>query len=334
MVYVYLDNEFDAVRMDGRFRQQVIAIGAWLCDSEFRRAASFYSCVRPAGFRQLSYHVRRLTRLRDADIRQAPPFPQVIDRFLAWLLQYAPLPQVTIYSFGPDDSRTLCANAAFYHHPSEALFARIEDLQRLLSARVRWQRQIVSKTLSLETLKAIYRIQGEVEHNALNDALDLYHIHAAYRADTPLDEEAIRTLYETLCRKQQEGERKRRRQQVQRLIERFADCRSCILIPQSLEKGEWAKLCTCLFALAPKAGLTLSKRQRHQLRIPPQKAAGYLQQQSEQLYCWLCFAYAAERVCLRLTLRYHNANEAHTFLKQWFSASPDASSDEKTGITV
>ena len=89
MIHVYIDNEFDAVRMQGRYLQQVIAIGAWLCDDAYARVDSFYSLVRPAGFYRLTPHVRRMTHLKDAQIQRASLFPQVADRFIEWLQAHA-----------------------------------------------------------------------------------------------------------------------------------------------------------------------------------------------------------------------------------------------------
>ena len=149
--------------------------------------------------------VRRMTHLKDTEIQKASKFPQVADRFISWLQHYAGEEAICLYSFGPDDARTLCANAAFYHHGSEQLFAGIVDLQTLLSSRVRWRGEVFHKTHSLESLKQIYRIRGEVNHNALSDAIDLYRIHEAYRMERALDEEAIGHLYRTMRQKQVEG---------------------------------------------------------------------------------------------------------------------------------
>ena len=79
------------------------------------------------------------------------------------------------------------------------------------------------KTHSLESLKQIYRIKGEVNHNALSDAIDLYHIHEAYRMERALDEEEIGRLYRTMRQKQVEGMKKRRRHQLERLRVQMAD---------------------------------------------------------------------------------------------------------------
>ena len=49
MHHVYIDNEFDAVRIDGRNMQQVIALGAVICDARYQEVGRFYSLVRPMG---------------------------------------------------------------------------------------------------------------------------------------------------------------------------------------------------------------------------------------------------------------------------------------------
>ncbi len=195
MHHVYIDNEFDAVRIDGRNMQQVIALGAVICDARYQEVGRFYSLVRPMGFQRLSYHVRRMTHLHDHDIRRASAFPQVMDTFIALLREYDPLDQIKIYSFGPDDGRTLCANAGAYHHESEQLFARIIDLQSLMSSRVTYQGEVFHKAFSLEALKLVYHVRGEVNHNALSDAVDLYRVHEAYRQERELDEEQVSALY-------------------------------------------------------------------------------------------------------------------------------------------
>ena len=61
MHHVYIDNEFDAVRIEGRNMQQVIALGAVICDAQYEEIGRYYALIRPMGFQRLSYHVRRMT---------------------------------------------------------------------------------------------------------------------------------------------------------------------------------------------------------------------------------------------------------------------------------
>lgn len=315
MIHVYIDNEFDAVRMQGRYLQQVIAIGAWLCDDAYARVDSFYSLVRPAGFYRLTPHVRRMTHLKDAQIQRASLFPQVADRFIEWLQAHAGGEEIRLYSFGPDDARTLCANAAFYHHDSEQLFAGIIDLQTLLSSRVRWHGEVYQKTHSLESLKLIYRIRGEVNHNALSDALDLYRIHEAYRMERPLDEEAIERLYRTMRQKQVEGMKKRRRHQLERLRVQLADLldQRWQLSPGAL-LSRWEDFHKELIALAQQLHLPFVRSLRQCGR--PLQVQACIRSGSDSLRCWLLLVYPQERRAYSIDLHYANAESLRSFIRQ------------------
>lgn len=316
MIHVYIDNEFDAVRMQGRYLQQVIAIGACLCDDAFVHIDSFYSLVCPAGFRRLSPHVRRMTHLKDTEIQKASKFPQVADRFIAWLQHYAGEEAICLYSFGPDDARTLCANAAFYHHGSEQLFAGIVDLQTLLSSRVRWRGEVFHKTHSLESLKQIYRIKGEVNHNALSDAIDLYHIHEAYRMERALDEEEIGRLYRTMRQKQVEGMKKRRRHQLERLRVQLADLldQRWQLSPGAL-LSRWEDFHKELIALAQQLHLPFVRSLRQCGR--PLQVQACIRSGSDSLRCWLLLVYPQERRAYSIDLHYANAESLRSFIRQW-----------------
>lgn len=316
MIHVYIDNEFDAVRMQGRYLQQVIAIGACLCDDAFVHIDSFYSLVCPAGFRRLSPHVRRMTHLKDTEIQKASKFPQVADRFISWLQHYAGEEAICLYSFGPDDARTLCANAAFYHHGSEQLFAGIVDLQTLLSSRVRWRGEVFHKTHSLESLKQIYRIKGEVNHNALSDAIDLYRIHEAYRMERALDEEAIGHLYRTMRQKQVEGMKKRRRHQLERLRVQLADLldQRWQLSPGAL-LSRWEDFHKELIALAQQLHLPFVRSLRQCGR--PLQVQACIRSGSDSLRCWLLLVYPQERRAYSIDLHYANAESLRSFIRQW-----------------
>ncbi|MFR9254231.1 MAG: hypothetical protein ACLVJ6_01085 [Merdibacter sp.] len=77
--------------------------------------------------------------------------------------------------------RALCANRHLSSW-SERLFAGIVDLQTLLSSRVRWRGKYFIKRIHW-VIETDLSHQGEVNHNALSDAIDLYRIHEAYRMD-------------------------------------------------------------------------------------------------------------------------------------------------------
>ena len=317
MIHVYIDNEFDAVRIEGKYMQQVIAIGAWLCDDQYRRIDSFYSLIRPAGFYRLSPHVRRMTHLHDEEIRRASLFPSVADRFVQWLSHHAHGGQVALYSFGPDDERTLCSNAALYHHSSEQLFKGIIDLQTLLSSRVKRHNEVFQKTHSLESLKLIYRIKGDVNHNALSDAYDLCRIHEAYRKDTELDNDAIEQIYRGMKQKQLEGAQKRRVHQMKRLCGRFADLLERVFLFRGNSPEVWDAYYHAMIELAQQLHLTQLRSLRAQ-KNKPLFLKAYIQKSKDRLRLWLWFERPDEKHYYSIDLDYHNAEALHQFIKQWF----------------
>lgn len=180
MVHIYIDTEFDAVRIDDHFEQSVISIGAVLLNEQFTECARFYQLVKPRGFSHLTPVVRRMTKLKDKDILAAPSLKESMIRFRSWIEEFSSGSSFCMYVFGPDDQRTLLANCRSMHLDGE-LFSSMTDLQKLLSAQVYWQGALFSSALSLDDLKTIYEIEGEVEHNALTDALDLMRLHQAVR---------------------------------------------------------------------------------------------------------------------------------------------------------
>lgn len=316
MHHVYIDNEFDAVRIDGRNMQQVIALGAVICDARYQEVGRFYSLVRPMGFQRLSYHVRRMTHLHDHDIRRASAFPQVMDTFIALLREYDPLDQIKIYSFGPDDGRTLCANAGAYHHESEQLFARIIDLQSLMSSRVTYQGEVFHKAFSLEALKLVYHVRGEVNHNALSDAVDLYRVHEAYRQERELDEEQVSALYAVMMQRRAQGERKRRENQARRVAAMVEGIAESFTDASIHSAQDWQCFHAQLLELGEKHQFAVLRALRRLISMPEHTSAWILRH-SERVCCWLRFDYPDMQLRFCLPLYYGNADEMRRFLNRW-----------------
>lgn len=235
MVHIYIDAEFDAVRINGRHCQMVVSLGAVL--KKGGHEETFYSLVCPQSFRRLTSVVRKMTHLKDRDIRDAQEFPAVLAKFMKWLQPYA-LSDCRVYSFGPDDRRTLLQECE-RHHSDPSLFQGIIDLQKQISAHVVFQQTIVSSTLSLDDLKTAYDIEGAVEHNALTDAHDLMLIHQASINRKP-DPAAVQEIVERKLAKQQEVARKQQEKLFRMMKERFSlyaalECKVC-LFPEIVEQ--------------------------------------------------------------------------------------------------
>lgn len=176
---IYIDCEFDALWTWENHIQCVIAIGAVACDETGKECGRFYSLVCPKRFKRISSVVRRMTQLNSAEIREAASFSVVMKQFQTWLKQFQTDKGVQLYSFGPDDKRTILQHATYEKYQNIAWAKEIKDLQKILSGALYYKEKQISSSLSLDDLKQVYEIEGEVIHNALHDALDLMHIHQA-----------------------------------------------------------------------------------------------------------------------------------------------------------
>lgn len=218
MVHIYIDAEFDAVKINGKYCQMVVSLGAVL--KKDAQEATFYSLVCPKNFQRLTSVVRKMTHLKDSDIRNANSFPDVLKQFMQWLQPYMESSSCRMYSFGPDDRRTLLQECA-RHHCDPSLFEGILDLQKQISAKVTYQNVLVSATLSLDDLKTAYAIEGAVEHNALTDASDLMRIHQASLLQDP-DRKAVQEIVERKLAKQREVAQKQKEKLLRIMKERFS----------------------------------------------------------------------------------------------------------------
>lgn len=224
MYDLYVDAEFDAIRLEGKFQQAIISIGAVLCDDSHQEVDTFYALVHPDGFRRLTSVVRRMTQLKDQDIVNAASLKAVLIQMRRWLLNYIQqADEIQVYSFGPDDKRTLCTRCAQLHIDERGLFSSMIDLQKLISASVLYEQAIVSPTLSLDDLKYSYQIEGAVDHNALKDAQDLMKVHVAYLNKQGPDAMHVKAIVERKRQKQEETKRRQQEKLKRMMQERFRD---------------------------------------------------------------------------------------------------------------
>lgn len=230
MLHIYLDAEFDAVKIKGKFQQAIISIGAVMLDDHGKELNRFYSLVRPMNFVRLTTIVYRMTHLNTYQIAHAKTLLEVMEIFMRWIHRYEKdIDNVKFYSFGPDDRRTLIQNCRYYALDME-FFKDMKDLQKEISPSVKFQNQLISSTLSLDDLKSAYDIQGAVDHNALSDAIDLMEVHRAYCLKKPQNMTAIAAIVNRKIKKQQEVALKQRLRLAKIMKERFKDYPSRIRI--------------------------------------------------------------------------------------------------------
>ena len=222
MIHIYLDSEFDAVRVKGKYTQAVISIGAVLVNEEGIQLDQFYNLVKPEYFKRLNPIVARMTHLTTEQIKAAHHLKDVMRDFRNWIRKYEKdSSNVLCYSFGPDDRRTLIQNCKF-HEIEDPYFEHMHDLQKVISMQVGYMEKVVSPTLSLEDLKAVYEIHGEVEHNALTDAIDLMKVHQAYCRGNKQNSTQIEVIVKRKLAKQAEVKKRQQEKLKAAMKKRFA----------------------------------------------------------------------------------------------------------------
>lgn len=241
MYHIYIDAEFDAIRLNYKFQQTVISLGAVILNDEGEALDEFYSLVRPLKFKRLTNIVKKMTHLENEDIKEAPGFEYVLKQFKQWIYTYTTDKEsIRVYSFGPDDRRTILQNCKLLFLKDDGIFDCVEDLQKEISAAVKFQNRVISPTLSLDDLKLTYNIQGAVEHNALTDARDLMMLHRAYVLNEPQNEEQITGIVNRKIQKQIEVQERQKKRMIMIMKQRFEkfDTRSVevIFYPEVLEQ--------------------------------------------------------------------------------------------------
>lgn len=222
MIHIYIDAEFDAVRINRKFYQMVISLGAVMVDDQGTVIDEYYSMVKPYSFKRLSNIVKKMTKLSDTMILDARKLPEVEEEFKSWVYaREENLSNIRLYSFGPDDRRTLSQNCQALSLDAEGMFSGIIDLQKEISPLVTYQGATVSPTLSLDDLKSAYGIEGVVDHNALSDARDLMMIHQAVLQGKQPIESNVKEIVDRKIAKQQEVAERQRKRLSKLMKERF-----------------------------------------------------------------------------------------------------------------
>lgn len=215
----YFDAEFDAIRRYEGCVQCLVSIGI-VAAQDGAIIDTFYSLIQPKRFRRLTRVVKEMTQLRNEEIREAPSFYDVMDAVQVFMDSLCEREQRKIYSFGPDDKRTIHSHAAYEKGKQITMFDSVIDLQKQLSAQITYQNVPISNTLSLDDLKYVYEVEGEVVHNALNDALDLMRIHQASKIRKP-DCSRVKEIYARKEKKRLEVKAKAQARMQRILQERY-----------------------------------------------------------------------------------------------------------------
>lgn len=238
MKHLYIDSEFGSIRENGRFQQVIIAIGAVLVDDQGKEIDTFYSLICPRNFKRLGKTVQDMTKLDNQMIRNAPTFYYVYKKMLLWIHKNSDNEEVQVYSFGPDDQRTLKADVEHHHLDLDIFQKPFVDLQKIISKEIKYNEEVIAPVLSLENLKLAYQVQGEVEHHALSDARDLFKLHLAYKNNAALNEEHIKMLYDAKLEKariQEERRKERMKMMLEDVFTNYQEKPLCLKYTRGLQ---------------------------------------------------------------------------------------------------
>jgi len=146
-------------------RMEIIELGAvLLASSRGPVAGEFGSFVKPVASPELSAFCTQLTSIRQADVDQAEPFPEVLPRFIAWI---GPEP-FTLCSWGAYDLRQLRQDCLRHRLELPAAFERHINLKQEYS-RLRGGRPMgMKRALAREGIP----LEGS-HHRGIDDARNI-----------------------------------------------------------------------------------------------------------------------------------------------------------------
>lgn len=178
--YAFIDFEFTCSDKIKDFKNrshigEVLSIGLVICNDKGEILDKFYETVRPKFNYKLTPFCIELTKLTQEEINNSRNLPNVISSVNKLITKYD---VKTIYSFGTSDY--LQTKKDIENYSGHALYKKslkfvnmIKNCQKTLVNRVIGQ----MTEISLNDCKILLSIDGEVEHNALSDAVDLANIY-------------------------------------------------------------------------------------------------------------------------------------------------------------
>ena len=164
---MFYDSEFNCPDEKGSI-QEIISIGAIICDMSGNEKSRFYSTVKPIKTPRLTKRCKELTFLSQDEIDLSENLYWVCKRFCEWYEEYN---VTSIYTLGKSDSTQLKKSMQIHkqHKYIQRIANELKDIRPILEKRIDKSLSV----LSLSNLKAICGLDKRVRHNALLDAIDL-----------------------------------------------------------------------------------------------------------------------------------------------------------------
>lgn len=170
----FYDSEFNAYddnrNMD--IPQEIVSIGLIVVDEDGNKLEDFYSLISLKAAKRISRRCTDITGIKNQDMKKAIGFEKAIKHILKIISKYH---LNSIYCYGMEDKKNFLKTNDLYNDNSGG--KKIGKL--LIDVRNEFKRKTKNKLgdQGIQFLKTVCRIDGEVKHNALSDAVDLSKIY-------------------------------------------------------------------------------------------------------------------------------------------------------------
>ncbi len=202
----FYDSEFNAYD-DGKnlgIPQEVVSIGICITNEKGVIIEKFYSLIRLKAAKRISNRCTDITGIKTKDLRGADDFEKVSANVAKLLKKYA---IKRVFCYGLEDKRVLDKTIELYdnkrngRYVSRLLYDVRTDIKKKTRDKVGDQ--------GLQFLKTVCKINGNVIHDALQDAIDLANVYHKI-INNGYDEE----IYEKLTREREEQSSYKRTRRV------------------------------------------------------------------------------------------------------------------------
>ncbi|MDN4493797.1 3'-5' exonuclease [Ureibacillus aquaedulcis] len=158
--YIFIDVEATLIRG----KQNIIEIGAikWLPDGTIEE---FSQLIQPYKFRKLNAHIQKLTGISTEQLLHAPSMKQVMPEFMQWCEG-----DTILVAFGEFDRKVLEDELLRHRMDSSFLYPFVDFQQKYMI-----ENQLKEQP-SLSKLLETFKIETNIQHRALADAISLYNI--------------------------------------------------------------------------------------------------------------------------------------------------------------
>lgn len=170
----FYDSEFNAYDDDTSLNipQEVVSIGICITNDKGVIIEKFYSLIRLKAAKRISKRCTDITGIKTKDLKDADDFEMVLAKVAKLLKKYG---IKKVYCYGLEDKRVLEKTLDLYDNKRNSKYVS----KLLYDVRIDLKKKTKDKVgdQGLQFLKKICKIDGNVIHDALQDAIDLANVY-------------------------------------------------------------------------------------------------------------------------------------------------------------